>query len=112
MPLGFILQSTYRIAAGRPVVLIYGALQSGGSFLIRDTRQTPRFYIRQTDVDLARKLGAPVVDEAEEKLTLSGERAVAVETRVPQDVPPLRARLGSISLRATRRSLNVSAGMD
>lgn len=47
---GFILQNSYRIEAGKPVVLIYGKLEEGGSFLIRDSRQVPSFHIRSADV--------------------------------------------------------------
>jgi DNA polymerase-2 len=89
---GFILQSTYRVEAGTPVVLIYGKLESGGSFLVRDSRQIPGFYIRGNDAERARRLGA-LVREEEPRTTFRGEPAVRVETRVPQDVPPLREKL-------------------
>ena len=35
MPLGFILQPTYRLEGGRPVVHLYGTLEGGQSFLVR-----------------------------------------------------------------------------
>lgn len=95
MQRGFILQSTYRIEAGKPVVLIYGKLESGGSFLIRDTQQVPAFYIRRADADRARTLGAPIREEDPARVTLRGEPAVRVEVRVPQDVPPLREKLAA-----------------
>jgi len=57
MQRGFILQSTYRIEADRPVVVLYGTLEGGGSFLIRDSRQRPRFWVRADDADRARDLG-------------------------------------------------------
>ncbi|HYK87476.1 MAG TPA: DNA polymerase II [Acidobacteriota bacterium] len=90
---GFILQSTYRIEADRPVVFIYGKLESAGSFLIRDTRQTPAFYIRRTDEESARVLGAAIREEERRRVTMRDEAAVRVEVRVPQDVPPLRLKL-------------------
>ena len=34
MPLGFILQSTYRIESGRPVVLVYGALEGLNALVV------------------------------------------------------------------------------
>ena len=92
---GFILQSTYRIEAGKPIVLIYGKLESGGSFLIRDTQQVPSFYVRRADADRARALGAPIREEDPARVTLRGEPAVRVEVRVPQDVPPLREKLAA-----------------
>lgn len=90
---GFILQSTYRVEAGRPVILIYGKLESGGSFLIRDTRQVPSFHIRRTDAARARDLGASLHEEEPTKVTLRGDAVVKVEVRIPQDVPLLRDRL-------------------
>ena len=55
---GFILQPTYRIEDGRPVVHLYGRLESGRTFLVRDRRTTPHFFIRERDRDRAASLGA------------------------------------------------------
>jgi hypothetical protein len=48
---GFILQASYRVVSashGRrmPVVHLYGRLVDGGTFLVRDDRQRPHFYVR------------------------------------------------------------------
>ena len=46
---GFILQATYRVgsnAARSPVVHLYGRLEGGETFLVRDDRQRPHFYVR------------------------------------------------------------------
>ncbi len=43
---GFILQPTYRIEAGRPVIYLFGRLETGETFLVRDTRMVPYFFIR------------------------------------------------------------------
>ena len=48
---GFILQASYRVVSdsgGRriPVVHLYGRLEDGGTFLVRDGRQHPGFYIQ------------------------------------------------------------------
>lgn len=93
MQRGFILQSTYRVEAAKPVIIIYGRLESGGSFLIRDTRQVPAFYIRSSDADRARQLGAAVREEAPPRTTFRGDAVVRIEVALPQDVPPLRGRL-------------------
>ena len=90
---GFILQSTYRIEAAKPVVMIYGKLEQGGSFLIRDTRQAPSFYVRAQDADRARLLGAEVCDDDPPWTTLLGEPAARIVARAPQDIPPLREKL-------------------
>ena len=60
---GFILQASYRVASGAdgrrvPVVHLYGRLETGGTFLVRDDRQRPHFYIRAADAERARALGA------------------------------------------------------
>ena len=90
---GFILQPTYRIEAGEPVVLLYGALEGGGSFLIRDTRLVPHFWIRAAQAERARALGARVREEAPPRHSMHGEPLARVEIPTPPDTPPLRDRL-------------------
>lgn len=90
---GFILQSTYRIEDRKPVVMIHGRLEYGGSFLIRDTRQIPSFYIRAADAHKARRAGAAVIEKGLPRTTLSGEPAARIEVPVPQEIPPLREKL-------------------
>ncbi len=92
---GYILQSTYRIESARPVVLVYGTLETGGSFLVRELRQVPSFYVRFHDADRARALGATVLEEDRPRVTMAGEPAVRVVVQVPQDVPPLREKLAA-----------------
>lgn len=89
---GFILQPTYRIESGRPVVHLYGTLESGDSFLVRDTRFRPHFWIRRTDAERADELGAGD-QHASTKKTMHGEVLVRVEVPRPSDAPPLRNRL-------------------
>src|SRR6266850_64265 len=89
---GFILQPTYRVEDGRPVVHLYGTLEEGRPFLVRDRRPIPRFYVEQKDADQARALGA-VRQVATDRVTLTGEPVVAVEVATPSDTPPLRDRL-------------------
>ena len=117
---GFILQASYRIVRSRaapssaeaphpsaspsgsaaegaapparPVVHLHGVLERGGTFLVRDYRQRPRFFIRQRDWRRARRLGA-VCAAQPDRLTFAGESVARVELGVPQDAPPLRARL-------------------
>jgi DNA polymerase II len=93
MQRGFILQSTYRIEAAKPVVLIYGKLESAGSFLIRDTQQQPYFHVRSADGERARALGAVIREGQHSRNTFGGEPVVRVEVRLPRDVPPLREKL-------------------
>lgn len=93
---GFVLQASYRVngtPAGRvPVIHIYGRLEDGRSFLVRDDRQRPHFYIRTRDVDRARALRAPEPAPLD-RVTFDGDAVSRIETATPTDVPPLRDRL-------------------
>ena len=48
---GFILQSSMRLWAGLPVLLIYGRLSSGETFVVKDDRQRACCYVRSSDKD-------------------------------------------------------------
>ena len=89
---GFILQASYRIHGGAPVVYLYGMLQDGGTFLVRDHRQTPHFYIRRQDAARAWRLGAPRQRETASR-TFDGAAVLRLDVAIPQDAPPLRDRL-------------------
>lgn len=89
---GFILQPTYRIEEGRPVVHLYGRLETGETFLVRDRRSVPYFYVRSSDRERARGLGAPWLAETD-RVSLAGEPVDRVEVAKPPDAPPLRDRL-------------------
>jgi DNA polymerase-2 len=94
---GFILQASYRIASepngqGRPVVHIHGRLEDGDTFLVRDDRQRPHFYIRAADAERARALRAPE-PKASDKRSFAGTAVCRLEPELPQDVPGLRDRL-------------------
>lgn len=89
---GFILHPTYRLEAGRPVVHLFGRLESGESFLARDRRVTPYFFIREADAGAARALGATRQAPAPLR-TMRGEPVVRIELRAPDETPPLRDAL-------------------
>jgi DNA polymerase-2 len=89
---GFILQPTYRIEAGRPIVQLWGRLETGETFLVRDRRLVPHFYIEKRQAERARQLGARRLLPSDKK-TLSGRSVVRVEVPTPPDTPPLRDRL-------------------
>ena len=91
---GFILQPTYRIHNGRPVVHLYGRLETGEPFLVTDERQTPCFYVAAGDAERAALAGAESVDFVD-KTTLDGRPVARVEVRLPADAPPLRQRLAA-----------------
>ncbi|MEJ1963267.1 MAG: DNA polymerase II [Gammaproteobacteria bacterium] len=94
---GFILQASYRVVTPpgggrRPVVHLYGRLSEGGTFLVRDDRQRPQFYVLASDAVAARALGART-QQPVDKRTFAGEPVVRIETEIPGDVPALRDRL-------------------
>ena len=93
---GFILQASYRIQGtpegGRaPVIHIYGKLEDGGTFLVREDRQRPHFYIKAEDAEKAAPLGAR--SQPTDKVTFSGAPVRKVEAEAPSDVPAIRDRL-------------------
>ncbi len=89
---GFVLQPTYRLESGRPVVHLYGRLEDGRSFLVRDDRQVPHFFVEAAAAPRARALGArPLTPTGQ--VTLEGRPVVRVEVSAPSDTPALRDRL-------------------
>jgi len=93
-----VLQPTYRIERNRPVVMIFGKLESGEPFLIRETRAAPFFNIKCEDAERARTLGAEIHGDDPPRRTLLGETTVRVVLRLPSDAPPLRDRLSSAGI--------------
>ncbi|HTE43182.1 MAG TPA: DNA polymerase II [Steroidobacteraceae bacterium] len=94
---GFVLQASYRIsrlAQGQraPIVHVYGRLETGESFLIRDDRPRPHFYIKEADAERARTLRAGNITPSD-KHDFSGAPVCIVETETPPDVPAIRDRL-------------------
>jgi DNA polymerase II len=94
---GFILQASYRIVAGAngqrtTVVHIHGRLEDGDTFLVRDDRQRPHFYIQAIDAERARSLRAPE-PKPSDKRSIAGDALCRLELETPQDVPALRDRL-------------------
>jgi DNA polymerase-2 len=94
---GFILQASYRVVTERngeriPVVHIHGKLESGGSFLVRDDRQRPHFYIATDDGERALALRVPAPQPTDRR-TFDGRPVSRVQVDTPPDVPPVRDRL-------------------
>ncbi len=89
---GFILQPTYRIESGRPVVHLFGCLETGEPFLVRDDREIPHFYIRRDDRGRAAAAGATQIVGSRRE-TMDGRPVARVEVAIPSETPPLRSRL-------------------
>jgi DNA polymerase-2 len=89
---GFILQPTYRMESGRPVIHLYGRLEDGRPFLLRDHREVPYFFVETNDAERARELGAGRITPTG-KVSLEGKPVSRVEVASPSDTPPLREGL-------------------
>jgi DNA polymerase-2 len=94
---GFILQTSYRVQTRSdgtrvPVVHIYGRLEDGGTFLVRDDRQRPYFFIRKADLERAQTLRIPSAIESDRR-TFDGEPIMRIEAGEPGEVPAIRDRL-------------------
>lgn len=93
MQRGFVLQTTYRLRERRPVVLLWGRLECGRSFLVRDDRQRPRFHVLRRDAERAVALGARLDDRETNATTMRGDPVACVVLDRPADTPALRERL-------------------
>jgi DNA polymerase-2 len=89
---GFILQASYRTSGGTPVVHLYGRLADGATFLIRDRRSRPHFYVPRQAAPAATEAGATRV-VASQRRTFAGAPVARVEVAVPQQAPEVRDRL-------------------
>jgi DNA polymerase-2 len=79
------------------VVHLYGRLEDGRTFLVRDRRLVPHFYVEARHAARARELGARR-QVGSDLRTLAGVPVVRVELAVPADTPPLRDRLAGAGL--------------
>ncbi|MDH5306005.1 MAG: DNA polymerase II, partial [Myxococcales bacterium] len=89
MPRGFILQPTYRVRDGVPVVQLFGRLEDGPAFWVEDDRFRPYFFVPIAQRD-ALPRGPALSIEASELRELDGGAVARVTLPVPSALPPLR----------------------
>ena len=94
---GFITQANYRVVTqpdGRPrsIIYLYGRLEDGATFLVRDNRQRPFFYVLAGDMDRALALGAPTGLQVN-ATTFGGLPVCKLEFDTPGDLTAVRDRL-------------------
>lgn len=89
---GCLLQATYRIRAGVPVVHLYGRLNDGRSFLFRDASQRPYFYVRAEEAARVQPLAGREALACERR-GLGGEALARVEVGIPSEAAEVRDRL-------------------
>ena len=96
---GFILQASYRVVSGPagarvPVIHIYGRLEDGGTFLVRDDRQRPHFYVRAADAQARARAARRRSRQPLDKRTFDGAAVSRVSKwRRRPTCPALRDRL-------------------
>jgi DNA polymerase-2 len=90
--LGFLLQPTYRVRGGRPVIQLYGKLDTGRPFLIEDDRYRPYFFA-PVGAERALREESAVRVEPSELRSLDGRALVRIEAPIPAEVPRLRRKL-------------------
>jgi DNA polymerase-2 len=89
---GFVVQPTYRLREDRPVVQLFGRLESGYAFLVEDDRFRPYFFVpKRFEAALAAERDIRV--EPTELRDLQGREVVRVFARTPAAVPHIRSRL-------------------
>ncbi len=92
MSTGFLLQPTYRVRDGIPVVQLYGRLEDGRAFQIEDDRFRPYFFVRAVDAELLRGDARAAIEPCD-LCDFAGNPLVRVVAPVPAAVPPLRDRV-------------------
>jgi DNA polymerase-2 len=80
-----------------PAIHLYGRLENGDTFLVRDVRQLPHFYIRAADANKAQQLHMPELKPSD-KRTFDGNSVCLVDVEIPSDVPGIRDRLHSVGI--------------
>ena len=91
---GFVLQATYRVQHGVPVVYVFGRLEDGSTFQIRDNRQRPHFLIRDQDQPaLASLRNLKFNCLADPRRNFVGEGMLRIEVPIPADAPQVRDAL-------------------
>lgn len=93
---GTILQPTWRLREGRPVVQLFGRLDGadGAPFLIEDDRTRPSFFVPRVAVDRLRSARGIEVRPTALR-DLAGREVAEVVVDTPAAVARLRDRLGS-----------------
>jgi len=85
---GFIVYPTYRVIDNQAYVHLYGRLENGESFVTINLNR-PYFYIKQTDLDAARKL-LDVDYEPGKMKNFDDEPLIKVVLDKPYDIPNMK----------------------
>jgi DNA polymerase-2 len=102
--LGFVLQPTYRVREGVPVVQLFGRLESGEAFLVEERRFRPYFFVPRGDERALEGERAARLEPCALR-DLAGREVVRVVTDLPASVPRLRERVERAGGRALEADL-------
>ena len=89
---GFIIQPSYRVRGGTPVVQLWGRLEGGQAFLVEDDRFRPYFFVPAAHAGCLPDEPTVAVEPSPLR-SLRGEELLRVTAQVPAAVPPLRERI-------------------
>ncbi len=76
------------------MVYLFGRLEDGRTFVVREHNQRPHFYVPATAAGQVLRARVSPCDEK----SFSGQKLVKVEVSVPQDAPPLRDALHNMGI--------------
>jgi DNA polymerase-2 len=92
VPEGLVVQPTYRVRHGRPIVQLFGRLADGRAFLVEDDRFRPYFFVPEADTKwLADVEGVEI--EPTGLRAMGGGPVARVLATIPGDLPPLREKV-------------------
>ncbi len=94
MAQGFILHPTWYAEHGRPVIHLYGVLEGGGTFVVRDNTTRPLFYILEDELPAALRV-APVSGRPSSLRSPQGRPLREVTAATPARLKVLREQLES-----------------
>lgn len=89
---GFIVQPTYNVRDNKPVVHLFGKLENGDSFLLKQDFQ-PYFFIKEEDVKKAESLLKNFKVEKTKMKVFSGKKAAKITVNIPAEVPGIKKQL-------------------
>ena len=92
MPRGLILQPTYRVRNGVPIVQLFGRLENGESFLVEEDRYRPYFFVPEEHRALLSE-EPDALCETSPLRDLAGRSLCRVTLPMPARVPVVRDRL-------------------
>lgn len=107
---GFLIQGSFRLLAGQPVLHLYGRLEDGSTFLIRESRERPYFFVRSADAERAGAVaGGPLSLSPTARRTLAGEPVSRLSLPTPSTAAALSRRLIEAGVPTFEADLNLIA---